>query len=175
MKKILILIISALMMAFLISCAGTQQTKTDTVKTDTVKTASTDTKVSSGGNMAVDAINSQVKGFAVDGFPGGSSKLKANEDLENMKKIVGLVKPIIAEIPAGYVMQITGHCANYESKSRQKSVSTARAEKIYNELKKAGVSGKKMSYKGVGADEPLEGYGDKDAKQRSVTFKAIKK
>ena len=169
MKKALVLILSSLMMLALISCAGTQQT--------TVKTAAdtTDTKVSSGGNMAVDAINSQVKGFSIDGFPGGSAKLSKNEDLENMKKIVGLVKPIIDKVPDGYVMQITGHAANYNSKSEQKRVSTARAQKIYNELKNAGVGAKKMSYKGVGIDEPAAGYGDKDDQQRRVSFKAVKK
>ena len=57
----------------------------------------------------------------------------------------------------------------------RKRVSTARAEKIYNELKKAGVSGKKMTAIGVGSDEPLTDYGDKDAKQRRVSFKAVKK
>jgi outer membrane protein OmpA-like peptidoglycan-associated protein len=175
MKKALSLVISSLMMiAFLSSCSGTQQTKTDTVKTAT--TEAKDPKVSSGGdNMAIDAINRQVKDFAIDGFPGGSAKLKANEDLENMKKIVGLVKPIIDKIPDGYVMQITGHCANFNSKATQKSVSTARAAKVYSELKKAGVAAKKMTYKGVGIDEPADGYSDKDAKQRRVSFKAVKK
>ncbi|HNX23052.1 MAG TPA: OmpA family protein [Spirochaetota bacterium] len=173
MKKALSLIISSLMMiAFLSSCAGTGTQQT---KTDTVKTAAADTKVQSGGSMAVDGINSQVKGFSIDGFPGGSAKLDKNEDLENMKKIVGLVKPIIDQVPDGYVMQITGHAANYNSKSEQKRVSTARAAKIYNELKKAGVAAKKMTYKGVGIDEPAAGYADKDAQQRRVSFKAVKK
>ena len=167
MKKALVLIVSSFMMMALISCAGTQQT--------TVKAPETDTKVSSGGNMAVDAINSQVKGFSIDGFKQGTAKIDKNEDLENMKKIVGIVKPIIEKVPDGYVMQITGHAANYNSKSEQKRVSTDRAAKIYSELKKAGVPASKMSYKGVGIDEPAAGYGDKDAQQRRVSFKAVKK
>ena len=32
-----------------------------------------------------------------------------------------------------------------------------------------------MTYKGVGINEPLEGYSDKDPKQRRVSFKAVKK
>lgn len=171
MKKVLGIISSIMMIAFLVSCSGAQQTKTEPVKSTV-----TEPNVKSGGDdFAIDAINRQVKGFAIDGFPGGSAKLKKNEDLENMKKIVGLVKPIIETIPAGYVMQITGHCANYESKATQKRVSTARAAKIYDELKKAGVAASKMSYKGVGSDELAEGYADKDAKQRRVSFKAVKK
>lgn len=183
MKKLLSLIISLFMItAFFSSCSDSKQTKTDTVKTEAAKTdtaKSGDMQVKSGASgadsLAINAINSQVKGFAIDGFPGGSSKLSKNEDLEKMKRIVGIVKPIIDQIPAGYIMQITGHAANYESKAKQKRVSTERAAKVYNELKKAGVAAAKMSYKGVGVDEPLEGIDGKDAKQRSVSFKAVKK
>ncbi len=175
MKKTLVLIISSLMIiGFLSSCSDSKQTKTETVKSESTETKAPQVK-SGGGDFAIDAINDQVKGFSIDGFPGGSAKLSKNKDLENMKKIVALVKPIIAQIPDGYVMQITGHCANYESDSRQKNVSKSRAAKVYNELKKAGVGAKKMSYKGVGSSEPIEGYSDKDDKQRSVSFKAVKK
>jgi len=175
MKKTLSLIISSLLIiGFLSSCSDSKQTKTETVKTAATETKAPQVK-SGGDDFAIDAINNQVKGFAIDGFPGGSAKLSKNEDLENMKKIVGLVKPIIGTIPKGYVMQITGHCSNYNSKATQKSVSTARAAKIYSELKKAGVAASKMSYKGVGSDELADGYNDKDAKQRRVSFKAVKK
>ena len=172
MKKTLALIVSSMMIAaFLISCAGTPKTSTDSVKTE-VK----DPQVKSGGdNFAIDAINRQVSDFAIDGFPGGSSKLSKNEDLENMKKIVALVKPIIDKIPDGYVMQITGHAADYDGKAKQMSVSKARAAKVYNELKNAGVAASKMTYKGVGIDEPISGADLKDLKQRSVSFKAVKK
>ena len=172
MKKVLALIVSSVMIAaFLSSCAGTPKTSTDTAKTE-VK----DPQVKSGGdNFAIDAINRQVKGFSIDGFPGGSSKLSKNDDLENMKKIVALVKPIIDQIPAGYVMQITGHASDYNSKAMQMSVSKGRAAKVYDELKKAGVAASKMTYKGVGVTEPLDGYDAKDPKQRSVSFKAVKK
>lgn len=174
MKKVLYLIsVSILASLLVVSCAQTtQQAKTD-VKQETTTKVKAD--AGDGGDMAVRAINKQVEDFAIDGFPGGSAKLSSNEDLENMKKIVGLVKPIIESVPAGYTMQITGHAANYDSASRQKSVSTARAAKIYSELKKAGVPASKMSFKGVGIAEPISGYSDKDAKQRSVSFKAVKK
>jgi outer membrane protein OmpA-like peptidoglycan-associated protein len=168
MKKVLILIMSSLMMiALLSSCAQAPVTKADTT-TPTVK-------ADDGGDFAVKAINNQVKGFAIDGFPGGSAKLSKNEDLENMKKIVALVKPIIDQVPAGYVMQITGHAADYDGKAKQMSVSKARAERVYSELKKAGVAPAKMTYKGVGINEPASGYDAKDFKQRRVSFKAVKK
>lgn len=171
MKKTLALIVSSLMVAaFLISCAGTPQTQTQT-KTDTTPSV----KADAGGDFAVKAINNQVSDFAIDGFPGGSSKLSKNEDLENMKKIVALVKPIIDKIPDGYVMQITGHAADYDGKAKQMSVSKARAARVYTELKNAGVAASKMTYKGVGIDEPISGADLKSVKQRSVSFKAVKK
>lgn len=168
MKKVLFLVFSVSLAAFLLSsCADTtqvQDTQTPTVKTD-----------AGADDMAVRAINNQVKGFAIDGFAGGKATINKNEDLENMKRIVGLVKPIIDKIPDGYVMQITGHAADYPTPALQRSVSVARAKKVYDELRKAGVPASKMTYKGVGISEPREGYSPKDFAQRRVSFKAVKK
>ena len=177
MKKVSSLIITSLMIiAFFSSCSNSKQAKTETVKAEPVKTEAPDLKVKAGGDsMVIDEINNMVKGFYITGFPGGSSKLKKSEDLENMKKIVALIKPIIAKVPEGYVMQITGHCADYESAAKQKRVSNDRAAKIFTELKKSGVAAKKMTFKGAGSSEPIEGYSGKDVKQRSVSFKAVKK
>ncbi len=171
MKKALYLIVLSLLASLVFVSCETQQAKTD-VQQDTTPTVKAD---AGDGDIAVKAINNQVEDFSIDGFPGGSSKLSKNEDLENMKKIVTLVKPIIGQIPAGYIMQITGHAADYPTKALQSSVSKQRAAKIYNELKKAGVPVSKMTYKGVGIAEPLKGYDGKDPKQRRVSFKAVKK
>ncbi|HOQ12873.1 MAG TPA: OmpA family protein [Spirochaetota bacterium] len=173
MKKYISLLLAVVVSAaFALSCAQTtQQAKTE-VKQETTPKVKSD---AGDSDMAVSMINRQVKDFSIDGFRGGSAKLSKNEDLENMKKIVALVKPIIEKVPDGYVMQITGHAANYNSTAMQMSVSKARAAKIYDELKKAGVPASKMTYKGVGINEPLEGYSDKDPKQRRVSFKAVKK
>jgi len=163
MKKALILSISSLMVIAFLSSCGDGQVKSDT------------TVSSSGSDYAIDSINKQVKDFYIDGFPGGSAQLNNNENLEKMKNIVSRVKPLIDQIPDGYAMQITGHCADYDSAAKQKSVSTARAKKVYDELKKAGANESKMTYKGVGTDEPIPGVDGKDPSQRRVSFKAIKK
>jgi len=169
MKKVLFLVLSVSLAAFLLSsCSDTAQVQETPDTTPTVK-------ADGGDDMAVRAINNQVKGFSIDGFPGAKATLNKSEDLENMKRIVGLVKPIIEKIPDGYVMQITGHAADYPTPALQRSVSVARAKKIYDELKKAGVPADKMTYKGVGISEPREGYDNKDFAQRRVSFKAVKK
>lgn len=175
MKKSLYIILAIFISAAMFVSCAQQQAKTDAtqqVKQDATPKVKSD---AGDGDMAVSLINKQVKGFSIDGFPAGSAKLEKNEDLENMKKIVALVKPIIEQIPAGYVMQITGHAADYPTKAIQMSVSKGRALKVYNELKKAGVPASKMSAVGVGINEPLEGYDGKDGKQRRVSFKAVKK
>lgn len=168
MKKGFIAVISSLMMtAFISSCSDTKQVKADPPQNENVQVKAS--------VFSIEPVNAQIKDFSVDGFPGGSSKLKKNKDLENMKKIVEIVKPVIDTIPDGYVMQITGHCANYDSKATKQRVSTARAKKVYEELKAAGVSADKMIYKGVSADEPDEKYGAKDFRQRKVSFKVVQK
>lgn len=170
MKKVLFLVLSVSLAAFLFSsCSDTAQVQ-DTP--DTTPTVKADT---GGDDFAVKAINNQVRGFSIDGFPGAKATLTKNEDLENMKRIVGLVKPIIEKVPDGYVMQITGHAADYPTPALQKSVANARAKKIYDELRNAGVPAAKMTYKGVGISEPREGYSNKDFAQRRVSFKAVKK
>ena len=161
MKKTLIFAISSLLaIAFLSSC-GDKQVK--------------EPAVSSGGDYVLDSINKQVKDFSIDGFNGGGATMKQNDDFENMKNIISIVKPIIEKMPDGYAMQVTGHCAAYDSPAMQQSVSKARAKKVYDELKAAGVPESKMTYKGAGIDEPDARYDAKDFKQRRVSFKAIKK
>ena len=170
MKKVLLLVLSVSLAAFLVSsCSDTAQVQDTPDQTPTVKADA------GADDFAVKAINNQVKGFSIDGFPGAKATLTKNEDLENMKRIVGLVKPIIEKVPDGYVMQITGHAADYPTPALQRSVSNARAKKIYDELKKAGVPAEKMTYKGVGISDPREGYSNKDFAQRRVSFKAVKK
>ncbi len=163
MKRIISIFSAVIISAFVISCGESAQKKTETPS------------VSAGGDMVLTATNEQIRDFSIDGFPGGSSKIKENEDLENMKRIVDLVKPIIEKLPDGYVMEIRGHAAAYPTKALQKSVSKKRALKIYKALKKAGVPASKITYKGLDIQEPLEGYDPKDAKQRRVSFKAVKK
>lgn len=171
MKKSLQILIGSVILAFFVSaCGGGEQVKTEQKTDDTVK-------VQSGGadDMVINAINNEIKEFFIDGFSGDSAKIRDKEDMEKMQKIVRLVKPIVNRVPDGYVMQITGHTADYESTARQKKVSEARAKSVYDALVKEGVSAKKLSYRGVGSDEPRDGYSKKDFAQRCVSFKAVKK
>ena len=171
MKKYLQLIIGSAILAFFVSaCGGGEQVKTEQ-KAD-------EPQVQSGAGadeMAIRAINNQISEFFIDGFAGDSAKIRDKENMAKMKRIVGLVKPIVNKVPDGYVMQITGHTADYESTARQKKVSEARAKAVYNALINEGVSAKKLVYRGVGSDEPRPGYDKKDFAQRCVSFKSIKK
>lgn len=168
-KKFITGLSAVITFVFLLSCAQTVvQTKTDTVQAPKVK-------ADAGDDMAVKMINEEIKGFSIDGFPGGSSKLRKNADMKNMKRIISLIKPFIDKVPDGYVMQVTGHSADFPTVKLQKSVSTQRAKAVYMELIKSGVPEKKLSYRGADISEPLEGYPGKSTKQRRVSFKAVKK
>ena len=52
-------------------------------------------------------------------------------------------------------------------------ISTDRAQTVYSALRKAGIESPKMSYKGVGSSELLEGLDPRAAEHRRVTFKVI--
>lgn len=174
MKKTIKTIITIFVVSsFFYACGGEQKSM---VKAES---AAQDNQmmVKSGGadDLAITAINGKVQGFSISGFPGGSSKISKSKNLAHMKKIVKLVKPIIETIPEGYVMQITGHTAEFESDSKRQKVSGQRALTIYNELKKSGVAASKMTHTGVGSSEPIEGISNKDIKQRRVSFRAVKK
>ncbi len=164
MKKVISIFSVVIISAFLISCGETTQEKTDSPSVQ-----------APSGDMVISSINEQVKDFSIDGFPGGSAKLKNNEDLENMERIIGLVKPIIEKLPDGYVMVIRGHAAAYPTKALQRSVSKKRAYKVYSALRKAGVPKSKIAHRGLAISEPLADYDVKDAKQRRVSFRAEKK
>ena len=174
MKRSLQILMGSIILAFIVSACGGggEQVKTDQ------KTDDSQVKVQSGGgadDMAIKVINDEISEFFIDGFSGDSSKIRDEEDMAKMKKIVKLVKPIVNKVPDGYVMQITGHTADYESAARQKKVSEARAKSVYDALIKEGVSAKKLTYRGVGSNEPRPGYSGKDFAQRCVSFKAVKK
>ncbi len=174
MKKSLQILLGSMIIAFLFSaCGGGEQVKTEQKTDDSqIKVQSTG---GGGDEYVIQTINDEIDEFFIDGFSGDSAKIKDKEDMEKMNKIVALVKPIVDRVPDGYVMQITGHTADYESVARQKKVSEARAKAVYDALIKEGVPAAKLTYRGVGSSELREGYSAKDFAQRRVSFKAVKK
>lgn len=83
-------------------------------------------------------------------------------------------KSVEAQIPEGYVLQITGHSNKHPdaSKRTSNSLSVQRARLVYNYFVKNGFPKEKLSYEGVASsqhDEKLT-----RAQNRRVTFAIVK-
>lgn len=164
MKKSLLMLF-ALALAFTFACASGQQTQ-----------QSETPQVSSGAGMMVSASNEALKpaAEALDVFPPSSANLSNRNRGLIGSKAVAVIKEVVNKLPAGYVIQVTGHSAMVKDAATD-DVSTDRAKGVYNELVRAGVDRNKLTYKGVATSEMLPGLDGLDPKQRRVTFKVVPK
>ncbi len=165
MRKTTIILL-AVSVAFMFAC-GTEQVKKQDVSDPNVAIVSTS--------------NEQLAKIPVTGFDYKSSKVPAQKWDLWAKASAPVVKGIIDKLPEGYVLQVTGHAdaRGPEEPTGNKpgniKISTDRAAAVYNALKRQGISSPKMTYKGVGSSELLEGVDPKDPKQRRVSFKVLPK
>lgn len=158
-------LISIISIVFALSCGGSQ------VKQDTVGDNST----------LISAQNEQLTKSSIGGFGYKSSKMPANQWDSWAKSTAPVIKEILLKIPEGYVLQVTGHTDGSGpeqpegNKPGNSKISTDRAYTVYSALKKAGIDSPKLTYKGIGSSELLEGVDPKANEQRRVTFKVMPK
>ncbi len=176
MKKILFSLITLLSIA-LIACGGSKET----VK-DTKKPAVDDNPpiVAAGGhNMWVDQSNKQLAKIPVEGFGYKKSNVPAQKWDKWAKLSAPVIKKILDNMPAGYVLQVTGHTdargpeEPEGAKPGNIKLSNDRAKEVHDALRRQGISSPKMTYKGIGSSDPLSGINPKSPQQRRVTFKVI--
>ena len=109
--------------------------------------------------------------------------IKTQFDLGRCKNVfysprdIDSVKEVIAEMPEGYVLEITGHHNQHPDKDKRKDdgkggLSRQRAKDVYNYFVKNGVPKEKMTYRGAGSAERDESLSRE--KNRRVTFKLVK-
>jgi outer membrane protein OmpA-like peptidoglycan-associated protein len=127
--------------------------------------------VDMGGS--VDAANEKLSKAAVVGLPAFDSKGAGS----SAKGSLSTVKEVIAEMPEGYVLEITGHHNQHPDKDKRKDdgkggLSRQRAKDVYNYFAKNGVPKEKMTYRGAGSAERDESLSRE--KNRRVTFKLVK-
>ena len=129
----------------------------------------------------ISAQNKQLADNSLDGFGYKSSKLPAQKWDRWAKSAAPVVKEILQKIPEGYVLQVTGHAdasgpeEPVGNKPGNIKISKDRAYTVYSALKRAGIDSPKMTYKGIGSSELLDGVDPKGADQRRVTFKVMPK
>ncbi|MBN8220916.1 MAG: OmpA family protein [Spirochaetes bacterium] len=119
----------------------------------------------------VEAQNEKLAKVPVLGLPPFESGKKVDS---YGKASLDAAKAAVADMPEGYVLQITGHHNQHPDKSKRKGygLSQQRAKQIYDYFVKNGIPKEKLSYRGVGSSE-----NDKSltrAQNRRVTFRIVK-
>lgn len=134
-----------------------------------------------GVSKMISAQNEQLADNSISGFGYKSSKLPEKQWDNWAKSAAPVVKDILTKIPEGYVLQVTGHAdaSGPEQPTGNKpgniKISTDRAKTVYSALKRAGIDSPKLTYKGIGSSELLDGVDPRAAEQRRVTFKVVPK
>lgn len=119
----------------------------------------------------VEAQNEKLAKVPVLGLPPFESGKKVDS---YGKASLEAAKAAVADMPEGYVLQITGHHNQHPDKSKRKGngLSQQRAKQIHDYFVKNGIPKEKLTYRGVGSSE-----NDKSltrAQNRRVTFKIVK-
>ncbi len=170
MKRISILALLSVIVTFFVACESAK------VKDTEVKSTKSDP-----GQIFAQSSNEQLANIPVAGFGYKDSQVPAQQWDDFAKKAAPVIKNIIDNMPDGYVLQVTGHTDGsgpeepVGNKPGNIKISSDRANQVFEALKKNGVTSPKMTFKGVGSAEPLEGVDARDAKQRRVTFKVVPK
>ena len=156
----------SIIISFIAGCGSSPQVEKDT-----------------GGETTkmISAQNKQLANSSLGGFGYKSSKLPRAQWDNWARNAAPVVKDILTKIPEGYVLQVTGHAdaSGPEEPTGNKpgniKISSDRAYTVYSALKRAGIESPRMTYKGIGSSELLEGVDPRSGEQRRVTFKVMPK
>lgn len=182
MKRLIIvaIVLSAFVAA---GCgSGSKEAVKDTSVTSSQKPGSdfTPPAVSSGKNdLWLQQSNKQLAKIPVEGFAYKSSDVPAQRWDRWAKVSAPVVKKVLDNMPAGYVLQVTGHtdARGPEQPEGDKpgniKLSTDRAKEVHAALRRQGITSDKMTFKGIGSSDPKKGINPRSAKQRRVTFVVI--
>jgi len=127
----------------------------------------------------VKASNKQLEKVPVKGFAYKSSSVPAQKWDKWARTAAPVVKGIIDKLPKGYVFQVTGHtdARGPEEPEGNKpgniKISQDRANSVRAALKRQGINSPKLTAKGVGSAQPLEGVSTRSATQRRVSFVVV--
>ncbi len=134
-----------------------------------------------GENPFVGASNTQLSKYPVAGFAYKSSQVPPQEWDRWAKVAAPAVKEIVNNMPDGYLLELRGHTdargpeEAENAKPGNIKISTDRAKAVHDSLAKSGITSDKITYRGVGSSEPLNGVDPSDPRQRRVTFLVVPK
>lgn len=124
-----------------------------------------------GGSMIIDAANAQLAKVPVVGFPPYGATMPITQFDQYGENAATAAKAVVASMPAGYKLQVTGHANSVGSPAVVKSVSTQRAKFVHTYLVKKGLEPAKLTYVGVGDTEQDPSLSKEQ--NRRVTFKLV--
>ncbi|AFM11041.1 OmpA family protein [Turneriella parva] len=174
MKKLFITaLIGALTIGFA-ACSSTEEKKAEVTPPPAAPEPAPAANTRSAGlDSGVDSANEKLAKVAVVGLPAFDAKGAG----ASAKGSLATVKEVVAEMPEGYVLEITGHHNQHPEKDKRKDdgkggLSRQRAKDVYNYFVKNGIPKEKMTYRGAGSAERDENLSRE--KNRRVTFKVVK-
>ncbi len=133
-------------------------------------------EVKETGNMTIDSLNQMMARVPVDGYELG--KTTTSRDWNGMiLAAVPVVKEVMPQVPAGYNLQVTGHTCGIAgvTSGLNYTLSSQRAYGVWAELRKRGITDRKLTYKGVAGTMESGRCDMNDECQRRVTFIVVKK
>ncbi len=167
------------MALFAVACSSTEEKKPEAPKVEAPKVEAPKVEApvvsarSVDPSMKIDEYNTRLAKVSVVGLPAfqktGGKKLD-----EAAEKSLEESKSVLADMPEGYVLQISGHHNQHPDKSKRtgNGLSVQRAKYVYDYFVKNGVAKEKLAYRGAGSSE-----NDKNLSRdenRRVTFKVVK-
>jgi len=122
-------------------------------------------------------LNRKLEDLVIPGFHPWKSSLNSAQIQAMRTEYFSIIKFSVNKMPAGYVVEITGHCNPNKSRPESyfKSLSLQRARGVYNYLVRRGVKGSKFRVRGAGTSHTLDSEHYSKTKNRRVTFKIVKK
>ena len=110
---------------------------------------------------------------AITGFPSGKGELPGGYFRSWFNTHRNLIYSTVQGLPAGSVLQVTGHSDPLGGPGLAQSLSDARARYIYDQLLRTGIPAGRLTFRGIGA----QNLANKDfvgaAENRRVTFQVV--
>lgn len=124
-----------------------------------------------GSGMIIDAANGQLSKVPVVGFPPYGASMPITQFDQYGENAATAAKAVVASMPEGYKLQITGHANPVGAPAFIKSISLQRAKFVQAYFVKKGLEPKKMIAVGVGDTEQDPNLSREQ--NRRVTFKLV--
>lgn len=160
------------------ACGSSKETVKDTPQSQvstSVAEPKGDTATGSGNAEAtVKELNKQLAKVTLKNFPVAKAEI-SNQAWESWSKAsLKQISSALAKIPAGYVLQLTGHCDPRGDDAYNDNLSVERAQFVKEQLSKAGINVSKVVIKGEGKRKLADPQNPTSGANRRVEFLVVK-